>query len=140
MATITEIEKLIAAGRLDDARDEIERLLEAEPQNPQAWFLLGGIYRRHELWGDAINAYNRAKLIEPEGPAAAAIESIYDIIRFVNTDLMNPLGTVLGNLQSEVAQVHCLLRDAVDFVTEDYCVSSGRVKFPSSVEEIIGGY
>ena len=77
MATITEIEKLIAAGRLDDARDEIERLLEA-------------IYRRHELWGDAINAYNRAKLIEPEGPAAAAIESIYDIIRFVNTDLMNP--------------------------------------------------
>ena len=58
MATITEIEKLIAAGRLDDAR--------------------------------AINAYNRAKLIEPEGPAAAAIESIYDIIRFVNTDLMNP--------------------------------------------------
>ena len=46
--------------------------------------------RRHELWGDAINAYNRAKLIEPEGPAAAAIESIYDIIRFVNTDLMNP--------------------------------------------------
>ena len=90
MATITGIEKLRAAGRLDDARDEIERLLEAEPQNPQAWFLLGGIYRRHELWGDAINAYNKAKLIEPEGPAAAAIESIYDIIRFVNTDLMNP--------------------------------------------------
>ena len=84
MATITEIEKLIAAGRLDDARDEIERLLAVEPQNSQAWFLLGGIYRRHELWGDAINAYNRAKLIEPEGPAAAAIESIYDIIRFVN--------------------------------------------------------
>ena len=79
MVTITEIEKLIAAGRLDDARDEIERLLVLEPQNSQAW-----------LWGDAINAYNRAKLIDPEGPAAAAIESIYDIIRFVNTDLMNP--------------------------------------------------
>ncbi|HIZ86195.1 MAG TPA: tetratricopeptide repeat protein [Candidatus Coprenecus stercoravium] len=90
MTTITEIERLIASGRLDDARGEIERLLDAEPQNAQAWFLLGGIYRRHELWGDAINAYNRAKLIDPEGPAAAAIDSIYDIIRFVNKDLMNP--------------------------------------------------
>ena len=37
MVTITEIEKLIAAGRLDDARDEIERLLVLEPQNSQAW-------------------------------------------------------------------------------------------------------
>lgn len=90
MTTITEIEKLVASGHLDDARDELERLLEREPENAQAWFLLGGIYRRHELWGDAINAYNRAKLIEPEGPAAAAIESIYDILHFVNVDLMNP--------------------------------------------------
>lgn len=90
MATITDIEKLIASGHLDDAREEIEALLEREPENSQAWFLLGGIYRRHELWGDAINAYNRAKLIDPDGPAAAAVESIYDIIRFVNTDLMNP--------------------------------------------------
>ncbi|HIZ87258.1 MAG TPA: tetratricopeptide repeat protein [Candidatus Coprenecus pullistercoris] len=90
MATIVEIERLIASGHLDDARDEIERLVKVEPDNSQAWFLLGGIYRRHELWGDAINAYNKAKLIDPEGPAAAAIESIYDIIRFVNTDLMNP--------------------------------------------------
>lgn len=90
MATITEIERLIASGHLDDARAEIEHLLDMEPQNSQAWFLLGGIYRRHELWGDAINAYNKAKLIDPEGPAAAAVESIYDIIRFVNTDLMNP--------------------------------------------------
>jgi len=29
-------------------------------------------------------------MIEPGGPADAAIESIYDIIRFVNKDLMNP--------------------------------------------------
>lgn len=80
----------MASGQLDKARGELEELLAAEPENSQAWFLLGGIYRRHELWGDAINAYNKAKLIEPEGPAAAAIESIYDILHFVNVDLMNP--------------------------------------------------
>ncbi len=90
MTTITDIEKTVASGQLDKARGELEELLAAEPENSQAWFLLGGIYRRHELWGDAINAYNRAKLIDPEGPAAAAIESIYDILHFVNVDLMNP--------------------------------------------------
>lgn len=90
MVTVTDIEKLVAAGHLDDALSKLETLLAAEPDNSQAWFLLGGIYRRHELWGDAINAYNRAKLIDPEGPAAAAVESIYDILHFVNVDLMNP--------------------------------------------------
>ena len=90
MTTITDIEKTVASGQLDKARGELEELLAAEPENSQAWFLLGCIYRRHELWGDAINAYNRAKLIDPEGPAAAAIESIYDILHFVNVDLMNP--------------------------------------------------
>jgi cytochrome c-type biogenesis protein CcmH/NrfG len=64
--------------------------LKKDPGCAHAWYLLGGIYRRQQLWGDAINAYNKAKLIEPGGPADAAIESIYDIIRFVNTDLMNP--------------------------------------------------
>lgn len=90
MKTLTEIERIIARGKLDEARDELSELLEKEPQNDSAWYLLGGIYRRKELWGDAINAYNKAKLINPEGPAAAAVESIYDILSFVNTDLMNP--------------------------------------------------
>ena len=88
--TVSEIEKIIAQGRLDEARDDLLTLLDKEKDNDQAWFLLGGIYRRKEMWGDAINAYNKAKLLNPEGPGAAAVESIYDILSFVNTDLMNP--------------------------------------------------
>lgn len=88
--SLVEIERLVADGQLDDAVGKLKTLLDAEPLNAQAWFLLGSIYRRHQLWGDAINAYNKAKLIDPEGPADAAIESIYDILHFVNTDLMNP--------------------------------------------------
>jgi cytochrome c-type biogenesis protein CcmH/NrfG len=64
--------------------------LDKEPGNSHAWYLLGGIYRRQQLWGEAINAYNKAKMIEPNGPAAVAIESIYEILNFRNTDLMNP--------------------------------------------------
>ena len=90
MQRLIEIEKILAAGRVQEATEPVLALLQNEPENAGAWYLLGGIYRREQLWGEAINAYNRAKMIEPEGPAAAAIESIYDIIRFVNKDLMNP--------------------------------------------------
>ena len=40
--------------------------------------------------GDAINAYNKAKMIDPTGPAATAIEAIYEILNYRNTDMMNP--------------------------------------------------
>lgn len=85
-----EIEELLLAGKIDQAYNELNDLLAIDPDNASAWYMLGGIYRRQQLWGDAINAYNKAKMIEPDGPADAAIESIYDIIRFVNKDLMNP--------------------------------------------------
>ncbi len=90
MQTLKNIEELLCAGKLDEAYGQLNDYLTNEPDNAQAWYMLGGIFRRQQLWGDAINAYNKAKMLEPDGPADAAIESIYDIIRFVNTDLMNP--------------------------------------------------
>ncbi len=90
MNGLAEIEKKIAQGKVDEAFTEIRDFLNRDPNSAHGWYLLGGIYRRQQFWGDAINAYNKAKMIDPEGPADAAIESIYDIIRFVNTDLMNP--------------------------------------------------
>ncbi|MBQ5784127.1 MAG: tetratricopeptide repeat protein [Bacteroidales bacterium] len=85
-----EIEALLREGKLEQAYDQLHLLLDKEPGNSHAWYLLGGIYRRQQLWGEAINAYNKAKMIEPNGPAAVAIESIYEILNFRNTDLMNP--------------------------------------------------
>ena len=88
--TTLQIESLLRENRVTDAYNALVLLLEKDPNNSHAWYLLGGIYRHQQLWGDAINAYNKAKLIDPDGPAATAIESIYEILRFVNTDLMNP--------------------------------------------------
>ena len=90
LLTTLEIEALLREGRLDEAYTQLNMLLEREPENSYGWYLLGGIYRRQQLWGDAINAYNKAKMIDPDGPAAVAIESIYEILNFRNTDLMNP--------------------------------------------------
>ena len=88
--TTLEIEALLREGKLDQAYDQLNLLLEKEPGNSYAWYLLGGIYRRQQLWGDAINAYNKAKMIDPKGPAATAIEAIYEILNYRNTDMMNP--------------------------------------------------
>jgi len=87
---LKDIERLLCNGKVEEARNALLNYVQKDKNNAYAWYILGGIYRRFQMWGDAINAYNRAKMIEPEGPADAAIESIYDVIRFTNKDLMNP--------------------------------------------------
>jgi len=54
------------------------------------WIRLGQEYRQKELWGEAINAYQKALLLQPDGPAKVAIEFIYEILAYRNTDLINP--------------------------------------------------
>ena len=90
LPTLSEIEAQLRAGELDAAHQSLQAFVKAEPDNPQGWYMLGNLYRRQQLWGEAINHLNRAMLLDPDGPASAAIDSIYDIIRFVNKDLMNP--------------------------------------------------
>ena len=87
---LIEIEALLRAGQLEEAHQSLCDHVKANPGDAQGWYLLGNIYRRQQLWGDAINALGKAKQLDPEGPADAAIESIYNILRFVNKDLMNP--------------------------------------------------
>ena len=88
--TLSEIEALLRANELEEAHQSLQEYVKRQPSDPQGWYLLGNLYRRQQLWGDAINNLNKAKLLDPDGPADAAIESIYNIIRFVNKDLMNP--------------------------------------------------
>jgi cytochrome c-type biogenesis protein CcmH/NrfG len=88
--TLTGIEALLRAGQLEEAHQSLRDYVKRDPGDAQGWYMLGNLYRRQQLWGDAINHLNRAKLLDPDGPADAAIESIYDILRFVNKDLMNP--------------------------------------------------
>ena len=87
---LLDIEQTLREGNVEKAHEELLKFLDREPDNDSAWYLLGGILRRQQLWGEAINALNKAKFLNPSGPAAYAIESIYEIIRFQNTDLMNP--------------------------------------------------
>lgn len=87
---LLEIDQLLRVGEVEKAHLELMEFLNREPENSEAWYLMGSILRRQQLWGEAINALNKAKFLNPEGPAAHAIDSIYEILRFQNTDLMNP--------------------------------------------------
>ena len=87
---LVEIEALLRAGELEEAHQSLCAYVKRTPGDAQGWYLLGNLYRRQQLWGDAINALGKAKMLDPEGPADAAIGSIYHILRFVNKDLMNP--------------------------------------------------
>ena len=88
--TLIEIEQLLREQGTCKAYDQLITFLESNKESAEGWYLMGNILRREERWGEAINAYNKAKFLNPEGPAANAIEAIYDIIRYTNTDLMNP--------------------------------------------------
>jgi len=54
------------------------------------WIHLGQKYRQKQQWGDAINAYQKALELRPDGPAKVALEFIYDVLEYRNTDLLNP--------------------------------------------------
>ena len=90
--------------------------IEVTPGSASEWYDLGVSLMRQTLFGDAINAFNRAAELASEGPASeefvsgesasgnlaledladikkkslASIEVIQEIIGFVNKDLMNP--------------------------------------------------
>ncbi len=87
---LREIEQILREEGTGGAHRELKLFLDENPESAEGWYLLGGIYRREQQWGEAINALNKAKFLDPSGPAAHAIEHIYEILSFQNTDLMNP--------------------------------------------------
>ncbi len=73
-----EIEALMREGKNEEAYSSLSNLLKKEPKNSYAWYLLGNLYSRQQLYREALEAYNNAKLLEPDGPAAAAVDWVVE--------------------------------------------------------------
>ena len=73
-----EIEALMREGKNEEAHSNLSNLLKKEPKNSYAWYLLGNLYSRQQLYREALEAYNNAKLLEPDGPAAAAVDWVVE--------------------------------------------------------------
>lgn len=80
LITAVEVEALMMEGKNEEAYNHLDAILRKNPGDAYSWYLLGCIYRRQQLWREALFAFNKAKLIEPEGPAAAAFDSVYGFL------------------------------------------------------------
>jgi len=67
---------------IDVLVDELKRRLEAEPNNPQGWFLLGRTYMQMQRYTEAVQAYQRLNEVLPDDPTA--MMSLADALSMAN--------------------------------------------------------
>ncbi|MDR2127096.1 MAG: hypothetical protein LBP63_09740 [Prevotellaceae bacterium] len=84
--------KLIDINIHDDVNslEFLNKYIIMNPDDDNAYYLRGNIYRKMNLFGDALNDYYKALEYNPQSEAAVAIEILNEILEFRNTDLLNP--------------------------------------------------
>ncbi len=87
---MTHIKELITANKLDEATLLLQELLQSEPTNDTAHYLLGNIARKRADWKTAIFHYLSALETNPDSPAREAHAMVVQILNFSNPDLYNP--------------------------------------------------
>ena len=68
-AEIRRASKLLQANDIEAAATILEALLEREPGQAEAWFLLGGIHHGRGQLDEAARAYEQATVLAPDSPA-----------------------------------------------------------------------
>ena len=81
---------LIDNNAVDDAIVSLDRLIDSQPDNDEAFFLRGKLHWQLGQRKNALNDYHRAAELNPGGPAAGVIEMTMSIMNFYNKDLYNP--------------------------------------------------
>ncbi|MEF8873395.1 MAG: tetratricopeptide repeat protein [Candidatus Thermoplasmatota archaeon] len=73
------IETLLEEGKLEEAEEEIERVVERAEEDPQLRFLRGELARKRDKWGRAVQFYNEASESEEDGfvPAMLSKASLF---------------------------------------------------------------
>lgn len=84
------IKDLISEGRYDEAVSALDRNIEENATNALWWYLRGKTYWRMQRRADAISDYEEAVHLDPQSPAAHALEMARDVMNFYNPDLLNP--------------------------------------------------
>ena len=57
--------ELYHEDKMDDALAEMDESLSVNPQNSEAWLIIGDIYERRRMFDEAIGAYREALKIAP---------------------------------------------------------------------------
>ena len=84
-------EKLLQENKVDQAIEEIEAWRSnGGKMDDYLYYLLGNAWRKKGNWQMAINNYLEATRMNPDSPAAGALEIANNILSFYHKDLYNP--------------------------------------------------
>lgn len=81
---------LIKNNDLDGAIVELNKIIDADNYNSDAYFERGKLNWRLGRRREAINDYSRAAELNPKSAASEALRHTMDIMSFFNPDLYNP--------------------------------------------------
>lgn len=85
-----QIRQLLRDNRPDEAIALLERYrTEGGAMTAGLFYLLGNAWRKKGDWQQAINSYLEAVHLDPESPAAQALDIANEILAFYNKDMYN---------------------------------------------------
>ena len=91
MDELDAIESVLREGDADEAIRLLREFISAsETPSDRAYYLLGNAFRKKGDWQGAINNYLEATRMNPDSPAAGALEIANNILSFYHKDLDNP--------------------------------------------------
>ena len=84
------IRNLLSTERADEAIAELEAFRNAGgSMDDELFYLLGNAWRKKGNWQMAMNNYLEATALNPESPAAQALDIANEILDFYNKDMYN---------------------------------------------------
>ena len=84
------ISQLLEAHKADEAIADIEAWQQGGgAMDDELWYLLGNAWRKKGNWQMAMNAYLEATALNPDSPAAQALDIANEILAFYNKDMYN---------------------------------------------------
>ena len=85
----SEVDKIIDEGRYDDALALLDGVLN-EVADSDLFYRRGRLLWKLGRKTDAMSDYGRAVEIDPQSPAAAALDMAREVMNFYNKDMYNP--------------------------------------------------
>lgn len=77
-------------GKLNDAIQLLNDAIATDNQNDSLYFMRGKLFWKQGDRTGAMNDYASAVKLNPDSPAAIALEQAHAVAQFFNPDLLNP--------------------------------------------------
>ena len=84
------IQQLITEDRYNEALSMLNKWIGESPEDDEAYYLRGALYKQLGKWGESLSDLNKAIAINPDSPAVTLRQLLQEIIDFRHTDLLNP--------------------------------------------------